>query len=92
MQCSRPISACLAALAGVGPLPICGTYLLSSQFPSMPPLLQNVPGNSHDPNSQEMFSQKLRDRFPIGSLEGDLIRELCLEGFLPRQTCERRSG
>ena len=31
----------------------------------------------------KMFSQKLHDRFPIGSLESDLIRELWLEGFLP---------
>jgi hypothetical protein len=76
----------LAAFASVGLLAICGTYLylLSSQFPAMPPLLQHVPSTPFDPNSQEMFSQKLRDRFPIGSHEADLIRELWLEGFLPK--------
>jgi hypothetical protein len=76
----------LAALAGVGLAAIVGTYIYmrSSQFPAMPPLLRNLPGNSLDPHSQEMFSQKVRDRFPVGSFEADLIRELWLEGFLPQ--------
>jgi hypothetical protein len=75
---------CLAALAAAGLLAICGTYLLSPQFAAMPPLLQNIPSNYLDPSSREMFSQKLRDRFPVGSPEADLIRELWLEGFLPK--------
>jgi len=74
----------LALLACVGLLATCVTYLLSSPSPAMPVLLQHLAGNPLDPNSQEMFSQKLRDRFPIGSLEADLIRELWLEGFLPK--------
>jgi hypothetical protein len=45
----------------------------------MPPLLRNLAGLG----DQGKLSERLRARFPIGSPEADLIRELWLEGFQP---------
>jgi hypothetical protein len=46
----------------------------------LPALLQGLP-DAHDDTSQQLFNQKLRERFPAGSLETDLISELRGEGF-----------
>lgn len=53
------------------------------------PLLLQSPGSG-----QEWFGQRLKERFPVASSEADLIRELWLEGFLPRTNlrAERRTA
>lgn len=54
--------------------------LVSVAAPPIPQLLQSLP----EQPSQEWFEQRLREHFPVASPEADLIRELWLEGFLPR--------
>jgi hypothetical protein len=50
----------------------------------MPPMLQNLPsGSPHDQANQDRFSEQVRSRFPPGSPEAELVRELSLEGFRP---------
>ena len=47
----------------------------------LPPLVQDPNGDSAVRG--EALSRRLRERFPVGSPEADLIRELWLEGFAP---------
>lgn len=54
--------------------------LVPMATPPIPLLLQSLP----EQPSQEWFAQRLKEHFPMGSSEADLIRELWLEGFLPR--------
>jgi hypothetical protein len=62
--------------------------------PPTPLLLQARPGTGGDKANQEWFVQRLKERFPVASSEADLIRELWLEGFLPKTNlkAERRSA
>jgi len=62
--------------------------LVSAAAPPIPQLLQSLP----DQPSQDWFVQRLKEHFPLASSEADLIRELWLEGFLPKTslTAERR--
>ena len=56
-----------------------------------PLLLQSPPSAGA---GQEWFGQRLKERFPVASSEADLIRELWLEGFVPRTNlrAERRTA
>lgn len=49
----------------------------------VPALLQNLEA-SRDQASQDAFIRRLQDRFPVGSAEADLVRELQVEGFQVR--------
>jgi hypothetical protein len=49
--------------------------------PALPALLQGL-DDKHDDASQQAFVQRLRERFPPGTTEAELIRELRNEGFL----------
>ena len=57
---------------------------MTQTAPATPLLLQARPSTGLDKASQEWFVQRLRERFPLASSEADLIRELWLEGFLPK--------
>ena len=45
----------------------------------LPPLLQDAAPVTHGDSPQ--FTQRLKDRFPLGSLETTLLRELSLNRF-----------
>jgi hypothetical protein len=51
--------------------------------PATPLLLQGRPTSVDGKAGHEWFAQRLKERFPPGSLESDMMRELWLEGFLP---------
>jgi len=81
------------AIVAVGVILGGGAWLLDlvpAAAPPIPILLQSLPGQP----SQEWFAQRLKEHFPIGSSEADLIRELWLEGFLPKTNlrAERRTA
>jgi hypothetical protein len=50
----------------------------------LPALLQGLT-DAHDAASQKAFVERLRKRFPLGSSEAELMRELRDEGFLPKK-------
>ncbi len=81
-QSSRPNwsgwMGCIAMIAGASLLAVLGTRLFHSDLPQLPALLENLP-----PHGEAKFTERLRDRFPIGSPESALIQELWLEGFQP---------
>ncbi len=65
-------------IAGASVLAVLGARPFLADFPQLPALLQNLP-----PHGEAKFSERLRDRYPIGSPETALILELWLEGFRP---------
>jgi hypothetical protein len=52
-----------------------GLHLTMKRLPEPPPLVLDHPGDA---------TALLRHRFPVGSLETDLVHELWIEGFQPR--------
>lgn len=48
--------------------------------PPLPALLEGL-GDSRESSSQQTFVQRLRERFPPGSKEDDLVQELRKQGF-----------
>ncbi len=48
--------------------------------PPLPALLEGL-GDSREASSQQTFVQRLRERFPPGSKEDDLVQELRKQGF-----------
>ncbi|HVJ54230.1 MAG TPA: hypothetical protein VM689_17320 [Aliidongia sp.] len=61
----------------------CSTFLwtLGNRKPE-PALLDGLP-IAIGLSAEQAFTQRLIDRFPLGSNEADLVRELWLEGFRP---------
>ena len=74
---------CLATIVGLCLLTSYVTHLVTHDLPSVPALLENLPGSLYGAADDDKFSTRLRERFPIGSPEADLIRELWVEGFQP---------
>jgi hypothetical protein len=75
-----------AAVTIVAILASCGTRLwIWSAEPvrPLPSIAQGLPGNNYSPLRRAAFTERLNDRFPVGSAEFDLVRELWLEGFQP---------
>ena len=69
-----------------------GAWFIAMAAPPIPVLLQAPPkGESPQP---DWFAQRLKERFPAGASEADLLRELWLERFLPRtnRRAERRTA
>ena len=67
-----------------------GAWFFAMAAPPIPVLLMPPKGDT----PQDWFAQRLKERFPSGATEADLIRELWLEGFLPRTNlrAERRTA
>lgn len=83
----KPISAATAAKLALGVLVL--VALLAAfglrlwRFggaPPLPTLLQGLT-DAHDAASQQAFIRRLREKFPLGAPETDLIQELHNEGF-----------
>ncbi len=74
---------CLVVALGAGLMASGGTWVSLRLKPTpIPPLLQNLP-RSGPPTDQGKITERLRARFPMGSSETEVIRELWLEGFSP---------
>jgi hypothetical protein len=75
------------AFALVAVVASCGTQAwswLSKRTPPLPLIAQGLPGGNLSRARGDALTQQLYDRFPVGSPEFDLVRELWLEGFQPR--------
>jgi hypothetical protein len=71
------------SFALVGLVASCSTLLWTLDSNRMPePAFLNGLPMAINP-AEQPFTQRLIDRFPLGSNESDLIRELWLEGFRP---------
>jgi hypothetical protein len=83
----KPISAATAgklALGALGLVALLAAFGLRfwrfSGAPPLPTLLQGLT-DAHDAASQQAFIRRLREKFPLGAPETDLIQELRSEGF-----------
>lgn len=76
----------IAAVISLMTLTGCVILLMSLHSTPLPPLLNHL---SQHGGSQD-FAERLDRRFPVGSPEADLMRELWLEDFRP--TTSLRSG
>jgi hypothetical protein len=76
----------LAAFACVAGIASCGTFIwqLDSRRQPEPALIAGLPMNDGlAPPGKQEFTARLAARFPIGSREADLVRNLWLQGFKP---------
>ena len=76
----------LAAFACVAGIASCSTFLwqLDGRRQPEPALIAGLPMNDGlAPAGKQEFTARLAARFPIGSREPDLVRELWLQGFKP---------
>ena len=77
----------LGGMVIVGSVASCGTYIfvLDSNRAPPPPLILDLPPavGSNDLFSHKSLTDRLTQRFPPGSPETELIRELWSEGFRP---------
>jgi hypothetical protein len=59
-----------------------GSFAAWNKPASLPPLLQGINGDSfRNTDEPGEFNHRLKERYPVGSSEAVLIRELAAEGF-----------
>jgi hypothetical protein len=83
-----PILRLTGAFIGVAILSSCATTLFGDfsaglQSKPVPTLLQNAPVNPNDHEADQKFTRQLTAKFPIGSSESALVKELWNDGFQP---------
>ena len=72
----------LFLVLGVG-VGMIGTWVSSLKPIPIPPLLEKLPSPFAHSDRNQVFTERLRAQFHVGTPEANLIRELWLQGFSP---------
>jgi hypothetical protein len=80
----RLLTIALSAFAGALMLPVSAVVKAWATSAPLPTLLQGVKSDSFPFRGKPgEFDQRIKERFPVGSSEAALVRELWVEGFYP---------